>query len=63
MGLSFHDDSSMVEASIRSLCFTPDIATSISENGIIDGEMTQRRHDDSEIQLSSDSEIQMVDSL
>ena len=62
MGLSFHDDSSMVEASISSLCFTPDIATLISENGIIDEEMTQRRHDNSEIQLSSDSEM-LVDSL
>ena len=52
----------MVEASIRSLCFTPDIATSILENGIIDEEMTQRRHDNSEIQSSSDSEM-LVDSL
>ena len=58
MGLSFHDESSMVEASIGSLCFAPDFANPISENGIIDEE---RRHDDSEIQLSSDSDIQMVD--
>ena len=58
MGLSFHDESSMVEASIGSLRFAPDIANPISENGIIDEE---RRHDDSEIQLSSDSDIQMVD--
>ena len=48
----------MVEASIGSLCFAPDIANPISEDEIIDEE---RRHDDSEIQLSSDSDIQMVD--
>ena len=58
MGLSFHDESSMVEASIGSLRFAPDIANPISENGIIDEE---RRHDDSGIQLSGDSDIQMVD--
>ena len=53
MGLSFHDESSMVEASIGSLRFAPDIASSISENhdGIIDEE---RRYDDSEIQISGD---------
>ena len=48
----------MVEGSLR---FAPDIANPISENGIMDEERTQRRHGDSEIQLSSDSEIQMVD--
>ena len=58
MGLSFHDESSMVEASIGSLHFAPDIANPISKDGIIDEE---RRHDDSEIQLSGDSDIQMVD--
>ena len=58
MGLSFHDESSMVEASIGSLRFAPDIENSISDNGIIDEE---RRHDNSEIQPSSDSDIQMVD--
>ena len=59
MGLSFHDESSMVEASIGSLSFAvPDIANSISENGIIDEE---GRHDDSDIELSGDSDIQMVD--
>ena len=49
----------MVEASIGSLCFTPDIVNPISADEIIDEERTQRGHDDSEIQLSSDSEIQM----
>ena len=58
MGLSFHDESSMVEASIGSLRFAQDIANPISENGIIDEE---RRHDDSGIQLGGDSDIQMVD--
>ena len=57
MGLSFHDESSMVEASIGSLCFapdtSPDIANPLSENGIIDEE---KRHDDSEIHLSDDSD-------
>ena len=50
----------MMEASsIGSLCFAPDIANPISENEIIDEE---RRHDDSEIQLSGgDSDIQMAD--
>ena len=48
----------MVEASIGSLRFAPDIANPISEDGIIDEE---RRHDDSEIQLNDDSDIQMVD--
>ena len=48
----------MVDASIGSLRFAPPIENPITENGMIDEE---RRHDDSEIQLSSDSEIQMVD--
>ena len=49
----------MVEASIGSLSFAvPDIANSISENGIIDEE---GRHGDSDIELSGDSDIQMVD--
>ena len=56
MGLSFHDESSMVEASIGSLRFAPDIAN--PEDGIIDEE---RRHDNSEIQSNGDSDIQMVD--
>ena len=48
MGLSFHDKSStMVEASIGSLRFAPDVANLPSENEIIDEE---KRHDDSEIQ-------------
>ena len=50
-----------MEASIRSLRFAPDIVNPIPENGIIDEERTQRGHDDSEIQLSGDSDIQMVD--
>ena len=58
MGLSFHDESSMVEASIGSLRFARDIANPISENGIIDEE---RRHDNSDIQLNDDSDIPMVD--
>ena len=44
MGLSFHDESSMVEASIGSLRFAPDIADPTSENGTIDRE---GRYDDS----------------
>ena len=52
----------MVEASIGSLHFAPsDDPDPIPENGIMEEERTQRRHDDSEIQLSSDSDIQMVD--
>ena len=61
MGLSFHDERSMVEASIGSLLRfvpRPDIANPPSENGIINEE---RRHD-SQIQLNDDSDIwQMVD--
>ena len=49
----------MMEASnIGSLHFAPDIANPISENEIVDEE---RRYADSEIQLGSDSDIQMVD--
>ena len=59
MGLSFHDESSMIEASIGSLRFAPgDPKSPVSENGIINEE---RRHDDVEIQLSDDLDIQMVD--
>ena len=58
MGLSFHDKSFMVEASIGSLRFAPDIANPTLENGIINQE---RRHDNSEIQLSDDSDIHLVD--
>ena len=58
MKLSFHDESSMVEASIGSLRFAPDIPNPIPEDGIIDEE---RRYDDIDIQLSDDSDVQMVD--
>ena len=58
MGLSFHDESSMVEASIGSLRFAPDIPEPMTENGIVDEE---RRHEDFDIQLSDHSDIQMVD--
>ena len=46
----------MVEASIGTLRFAP--GNAISENGIVD---EGRRHDDIEVQLSDDSDIQMVD--
>ena len=58
MGLSFYDESSMAEASIGSLRFAPNIANPTSEHEIIDEE---RRHHNSEIQLSGDLDIQMVD--
>jgi len=58
MGLSFHNDSSIVEASIGSLRFAPDIPNPIPEDGIVDEE---RRHDNFDIQSSDDSDIQMVD--
>ena len=58
MGLSFHDESLMAEASIGSLHFAPDIVNPISENGIIDEE---RRHNDFKIRLSGDSDMQMID--
>ena len=49
----------MVEASIGSLRFAPDIPNPISEDdGIMDEE---RRHDDFEIQFSDNSDIQMAD--
>ena len=48
----------MVEASIGSLPFMPDISNPIPENEIVDEE---RRHDDFEDQSSDDSDIQMVD--
>ena len=50
MGLFFHDESSMMDASIGSkigsLRFAPDDANPVSENEIINEE---RRHDDPEI--------------
>ena len=60
MGLSFDDESSMEdsEESIGSLRFATDDPDPISENIIID---EKRRHGDSEIQLSSDLYIQMVE--
>ena len=59
MGLSFHDESSMMEASIGGLRFMADDPKSqVSENGIINEE--EKRHD-SEVQLSDDLDIQMVD--
>ena len=48
----------MAEASIGSLRFTSDIPNPIPESGAVDEE---RRHDDFEIQLNDDSDIQMVD--
>ena len=63
MGLSFHDKTSMVEAStssIGSLRFgpeSPDVPNPLPD-GIVDEE---RRNDDIEIQLSDDSDIQRVD--
>jgi len=61
MGLSFHDQSSMVEASIGSLRFAPDYQNPISQSGSINVLDEGRRDDDIEIQLSDDSDIQMVD--
>ena len=58
MRLSFHDESSMMEASIGSLRFAPDDPNPTSENEIINEE---RRHVDFETQLNGDSDIQMVD--
>ena len=62
MGLSFHNEGSMMEASsIGSLHFASQIPQNpIPEHGIVDEE----RGDDSdniETQLSDDSDIQMVD--
>ena len=58
MGLSFHDESSMVEASTGGLRFVADDLNSVLEN---ENFSEERRHNDSEIQSSSDSDIQMVD--
>ena len=58
MGLSFHNKSSMVEASIGSLHFVPDIPNPMPENGVVDEE---RIHDNFQIQLSDELDIQMVD--
>ena len=54
MGLSFYDESSMVEATIGSLHFALDIPKPIPEDGIVDEE---RSHDDFS---SDDLDIQMV---
>ena len=48
----------MVEASVESLRFAPENTNPIPENDIFDD---QGRHEDIEIQLSDDSDIQMVD--
>ena len=61
MGLSFHDEGSMVEANIGSLRFSPNIPNSISETGEINIVDEERRNDDVEILLIDDSDIQMVD--
>ena len=58
MGLSFHNKSSMVETSIESLRFAPNISEAIPENGIVEEE---RRHENFRIQLSNYMDIQMVD--
>jgi len=59
MGLSFHDESSIVEAtcSIANLGFAPEDPNPIPENGIVG----EGRHDDFEIQFTDDSDIHMVD--
>ena len=60
MELSFHDESSMMQASIGSLPFIPDISilNSISESGTVD---EKRRHEDFENQLSDGLDIQTID--
>ena len=61
LGLSFHDESSTVEASIEGLYFAPDISenpTSELNHGTVDEE---KRHDDFKTQLSDHSDIQMVE--
>ena len=47
-----------MEASIGSLHFVPDIPNPMPENGVVDEE---RIHDNFQIQLSDDLDIQMVD--
>jgi len=59
MGLSFHNESSMVEASIGSLRFAPDNPNPIPETGSINILDEERRDDETE--LSNDSDIQMVE--
>jgi len=61
MGLSFHDESSMVEASIGSLRFALDDQNSIPETGSVNILDKGSRDDDIEIQLNDDSDILMVD--
>ena len=46
-----------METSIGSLRFAPDDPNPTSENGIIN----ERRHNDPDIQLGDDSDIQIVD--
>ena len=60
MGLSFHDESFMMQASIGGLPVIPDIRISnpIPEDRIVDEE---RRYNDFRDQLGGDSDIQMVD--
>ena len=58
MGLSFHNESSLMETSIGSLRFASHTPNPIPEDGIVDEE---RGGDNIETQLSDDSDIQMVD--
>ena len=54
----FHDESSTC---IGSLLFAPDTPNSMPETEIINIVDEERRNDNSEIQLSDDLNIQMVD--
>ena len=64
MGLSFHDDNSIVEASIGSLRFAHDDQSLIAEDesiGIVSLQERPRREDgDTGIQSSDNSDIQVV---
>jgi len=57
MGLSFHDEGSMVEANIGSLRFRSDIPNPIPQNELFD----EGKNDDIEIQLSDDLNISYTD--
>ena len=60
MGLSFHDESSLVElASAGSLRFPADDSNAMRETGTVNSE--RERNNDVEIPLGDESDIQMVD--
>ena len=61
MGLSFHDENSLVEISRGSLQFTPNDPNPVTETGHPASIVDQERDNNIEIQLGDHSDIVMVE--